>query len=84
MSEDSNKKSGIVMRDRRGVLYAIPAGVAMKYVVPGEEFAAAAAFYKDGESDVVGQTLGGETFNPYDDGLPDDVLINRQVLDLKF
>lgn len=79
----SKKESGIIVRDRRGVLYAIPPELAKQHVINESDFAAAAEFYKAEEDDVTGQTISQGAFG-FMDGLPEDTLINRPFLKISF
>lgn len=78
----NSKQAGIVMRDRRGVLYSVPPELAQKYVIDKDEFDSAAEFYKAEEDDVTGQTMFED--ERFFDGLPEDSLINRPILKIRF
>lgn len=72
----NNKSLGIVVRDRRGVLYAIPSEIAKQYVIDEKEFDSAAQFYTAEENDVMGQTIQMDD-REWSGSLPEELLINR-------
>ncbi|VXD00202.1 hypothetical protein PSEUDO9AZ_40189 [Pseudomonas sp. 9AZ] len=53
---NSSKKS-VIVRDRQGILYAIPAESLKGYSVPDSDFDAAATFYTASDDDVTGQGM---------------------------
>ncbi|MCK4707569.1 MAG: hypothetical protein KAU21_03045 [Gammaproteobacteria bacterium] len=75
MSENIKSK-GIVVRDREGVLYAIPEELAQQYVIDEKDFNSAAEFYKAEEDDVSGQTMHMDD-RGWGESIPDNALVNR-------
>lgn len=53
----SSKSKTVVVRDRQGVLYAIPAETLKGYQIDESDFDSAAKFYMAGDDDVTGQRM---------------------------
>ena len=79
----SNKTKGVVVSDKQGLLFAVPADVLKQYVVAKEDFASASAFFKGEEDDVSGQSMQMDW--PWEEGgFGEEILINHYTVKFKF
>ena len=80
----SNKKSkGVVVSNKQGLLYAIPADILKKYAVTKEDFDSVAEFFQSEEDDVSGQRMH-EDFSLEEGVLGEGTLISRPMIRLTF